>query len=210
MFENKITLYREADINGGVVSGGFVNTIPGRIKYSNPAMEPKMQMSNNTNSSRNNGYVPVDKQYNNLLTEEQLKLMQQHYNPLGGYGNAIPGWNQVGSPNVGDIYGPANKPMIKDPGFDTETMKDLLYKHFSPKKNGFEELIDSLFDTAEKEQLLIDMGYEFYTSDKGVDNIRKGGSVWNRKMDLDTVFMKEITIKFKNLLITKQVKKLKF
>lgn len=78
------------------------------------------------------------------------------------------------------------------------------------QKTALEELVDGMFDTSEKEQFLMDLGYEFFQDQKGFDSFRRGETVWNKALDLEKVFMKEIKIKFKNLLLTKQTLKFKF
>lgn len=84
------------------------------------------------------------------------------------------------------------------------------YPMIPPQRSAFEEVIDILFSTAEKEQYLIDIGYEFFVnSSNGRDEIRKGNTAWDRSLDLNMLFLKEISIKFKNLLLAKPSLKIK-
>ena len=94
-----------------------------------------------------------------------------------------------------------------------EILRELLLRK---SKSPFEEILDSLFDNSEKEQFLIDSGYEFYINSKGEDMISKKVPgeenkylYWSRDKELDSLFIKEISIKFKNLLIRKEKLKLK-
>lgn len=96
----------------------------------------------------------------------------------------------------------------------TVTIDDLYRMTGLPKqerqRTALEELVDGMFDTSEKEQFLIELGYEFFVDQKGFDSFRRGETVWNKALDLEKVFMKEIRIKFKNLIMTKQTLKFKF
>lgn len=83
-----------------------------------------------------------------------------------------------------------------------------------PKKSAFEEVIDTLFSAEEKREFLINMGYKFVKDSSGIPVITitdsKGyQSIGNENVSLNQFFLKEITIKFKNLLLTKQTLKLK-
>ena len=99
---------------------------------------------------------------------------------------------------------------LKTP-WDQKLMDEML--KFKTKKSAFEEIIDALFDTAEKEQFLMSVGYEIF---------QEGGKDWIRKVDsqgyetkgergvsIDILFLREISIKFKNLLLAKASLKLK-
>lgn len=77
------------------------------------------------------------------------------------------------------------------------------------RQTALEELLDGMFDGSEKEQFLMDLGYEFFVDEKGFDSFRRGSTVWNKALDLENTFKKEVKIKFKNLLLTKQVLKFK-
>lgn len=80
----------------------------------------------------------------------------------------------------------------------------------TPRKSALEELMDGLFDMSEKEQFLIELGYEFYKTEAGIDAFRRNGGSWNKNLELEKIFLQEIKIKFKNFLLQKPVKKLKF
>jgi hypothetical protein len=94
--------------------------------------------------------------------------------------------------------------------FDQEALLKQLAGLQKAKKSAFEEIIDVLFTTTEKEQMLIDMGYELE---------HKEGLIIRRKLadgtyktitnSLDDLFLKEVTIKFKNLLLAKASLKLR-
>ena len=127
------------------------------------------------------------------------------------YNRFVPG-DQVLTPwdkNIGgyDLY--KQRPM-KDPSpFDMSQFEQLLKK---PQKSAFEEIIDNLFDTSEKEQFLISVGYRFDKEYIWRDNPQDQGEVqrWdNNTGSLASLFLKEISIKFKNLLLMKATLKLK-
>lgn len=95
---------------------------------------------------------------------------------------------------------------------ETQDMARYLQEYLKPKKSEFEVLLDAMFDTSEKEQFLITLGFEFY-HENGEDWIKRevaGFTEKARKSDsFDKIFLREMTIKFKNLLISKNSLKLK-
>lgn len=95
----------------------------------------------------------------------------------------------------------------------TEEFKFSLLEYMKRKKSAFEEILDMLFTTAEKEQFLIDIGYFFENDPLNNAAIIKRklstGEVKTVTNSLDDLFLKEITVKFKNLLLAKATLKLK-
>lgn len=95
---------------------------------------------------------------------------------------------------------------------ETQDMARYLQEYLKPKKSEFEVLLDAMFDTSEKEQFLITLGFEF-THENGEDWISRtvaGLLEKGKKADLfDKIFLREMTIKFKNLLISKNSLKMK-
>ena len=82
------------------------------------------------------------------------------------------------------------------------------------KKSAFEEILDELFNQEEKINFLMSVGYEFLDGDdivktmSGNTKIRKGDAEFGW-LDFDKLFVKEISIKFRNLLLAKVTLKLK-
>lgn len=109
--------------------------------------------------------------------------------------------------NPGPFGGPLNR---RDT--DYKEYADYLQEMLKPKKSEFEVLLDAMFDTSEKEQFLITLGFEF-THENGEDWISRtvaGLLEKGKKADLfDEIFLREMTIKFKNLLISKNSLKMK-
>lgn len=96
---------------------------------------------------------------------------------------------------------------------DHEDWKNQLVDYMKPKRSSFEDIIDLLFARSEKEQFLIDAGYrvekgetqDSYTITRQLTD----GTIKKITTPLDELFLKEITVKFKNLLLAKAVLKLK-
>lgn len=105
-------------------------------------------------------------------------------------------------------YGPSPSRTGKDNFFDQKALMDYL----KPKRSAFEEILDVLFTTAEKEQFLIDVGYELIHNAIETTVTRKlsDGTVKTIKGSVDEVFLKEITVKFKGLLLAKGTLRIKF
>lgn len=95
---------------------------------------------------------------------------------------------------------------------ETQDMARYLQEMLKPKKSEFEVLLDAMFDTSEKEQFLITLGFEF-THENGEDYISRtvAGLLEKGKKAVlfDKIFLREMTIKFKNLLISKNSLKMK-
>lgn len=88
-------------------------------------------------------------------------------------------------------------------------------------KNPFEVIVDEIFDTSEKEQYLIGIGYRIEQVREGnpisdplrnlfISKITSDGRVQVISSTLDSLFLKEISLKFKSILLKKEVLKLKF
>lgn len=126
----------------------------------------------------------------------------------------------VDTPNVQPFFSPnweykqfpQQNPNPSRTGLETQDMARYLQEYLKPKKSEFEILLDAMFDTAEKEQFLITLGFEF-THENGEDLISRtvaGLLEKGKKADLfDKIFLREMTIKFKNLLISKNSLKMK-
>lgn len=102
------------------------------------------------------------------------------------------------------VYGPPPQRKENDSQFDS-----LVNKYF--KKSSFEEIIESIFCFNEKWEFLKSLGYrpaneEINNSDVTGQTlvIRDGGHG-----TIDNTFLREISIKFKNLLLAKSTLKLK-
>jgi hypothetical protein len=110
------------------------------------------------------------------------------------------------------VYGPSPSRQV-NPFKDAEYFQQEILKKLKPQKTAFEEMIDLVFSAAEKEQFLIDIGYTL-ERDKQDDNpiIRRKMSDGSMKLitnTLNDLFLKEITVKFKNLLLAKATLKLR-
>lgn len=90
--------------------------------------------------------------------------------------------------------------------------EELITKHFKKStKTPFEEILEQLFSLSEKEQFLIDLGYilewdnqdgsyDIYKMESGTKVMVSGSK---GKSVFEDLFLKEISIKFKNLLLAK-------
>ena len=116
--------------------------------------------------------------------------------------------------NPGPFPQPEKKygPSPSRSGSSTQDMAEYLQQMLKPQKSEFEVLLDAMFDTAEKEQFLVTLGFEFLHED-GEDWMKRevaGLTEKCKKSDcFDKIFLREMTIKFKNLLISKNSLKLK-
>jgi hypothetical protein len=115
---------------------------------------------------------------------------------------------------------PYQNPKVNIP-LDEDLLREMKNFKSKPQKSEFELLIENLFSQEEKEQLLIDMGYELenapvdargYVSTAPIIIKRKlaDGTYKTITNSLDDLFLKEITVKFKNLLLAKATLKIKF
>lgn len=107
-------------------------------------------------------------------------------------------------------YGPPPQRTAKELEYQND-LNGLVNKHF--KKSPLEDMFELMFSTSEKEQFLIDMGYilEFDHSDGAYDIYKKSstGEKIRESKSLNEIFMKEMGIKFKILLLSKAALKLK-
>jgi len=112
-------------------------------------------------------------------------------------------------PSTPKTYGPSPSRT----GINNQDWEKELMSYLKPKKSAFEEILDVLFTTAEKEQFLIDIGYmlNWNNTDGSHDITRKlaSGEIKTITNSLNDLFLKEITVKFKNLLLAKATLKLK-
>jgi hypothetical protein len=91
-------------------------------------------------------------------------------------------------------------------------MMDNLFNSLK-KESPFEEILNTLFDTNEKVDFLLGVGYTIY-QENGQEWIRRvtsNGYETKGKLDvsINSLFLREITIKFKNLLLAKSTLKIK-
>ena len=121
----------------------------------------------------------------------------------------VPGQNQFVPQKVHP--GPFPRPGYQE-DFNAQDWAIKLQDMISPKVNPFQVMLDIMFDMSEKEQFLINLGFEFFTQD-GEDYMQRevAGILEKGKklMLFDTIFLREMMIKFKNLLISKNSLKLK-
>lgn len=186
------------------------------------AQQEKMSLLNQ--QTKNVSYNGIE---NSINQSTALKL-QEYAQQLGLTNQA----DWIYQPYVGDQLIPQrqNFPPWEEPKkygpspsrhggdyFDQQAILDQIAKLKHPKKSAFEELIDQLFTTAEKEQFLIDAGYmidvpgpDYRGTDKVIISRKlSDGTVKFITTPLDELFLKEITVKFKNLLLAKATLKLK-
>lgn len=120
----------------------------------------------------------------------------------------IPNWEHKQFPDFGNI----KKSSPSRTGLETQDMARYLQEYLKPKKSEFEVLLDAMFDTSEKEQFLITLGFEFL-HENGEDWMQRtvaGLLEKGKKAEIfDKIFLREMTIKFKNLLISKNSLKMK-
>lgn len=113
---------------------------------------------------------------------------------------------------------PQPQPLRVQKPYNTQSILDELARQgvkLPKPKSAFEEMLDMMFSRAEREQFLMDMGYEL-EQEKDVPGIsykitRKlaDGTVKTITNSLDDLFLKEVTVKFKNLLMAKATLKIK-
>ena len=153
--------------------------------------------------------------YNNGLTEEQVGyLYNQPYIGTGTGGNTVnaPGNDILNKEYRRYIDGIKPSPNINTLGQYNDIVNKLGQYTNSIPKFSFMDLLNSIFDTSEKEQFLLNLGFEFVNED-GKDWIQRTVLGYREKgeknISLDIIFLREITIKFKNLLLAKATLKLK-
>jgi hypothetical protein len=107
-------------------------------------------------------------------------------------------------------YGPS--PSRTGTSTDLQDWQDQIAKALKPKKSAFEELLDSMFNQSEKQEFLTTLGYEFNSEffiRKSLDETKEPFKWDNNPNNINLVFLKEITVKFKNLLLTKATLKIR-
>lgn len=217
------TIYRECD-TGGAHAGGSFN-IPGLISKEIESTAKQGQAVKAMQANFGTDKIPPLASMslsNNYLDQGQFVVgdnweWQQPVNPLIDHGKykQFPFEQKPYNPTpFGEDpykkYGPSPGRQIPYDEALKKEMQDYLLGLKKPK-SAFEELIDGLFTTAEKEQVLIDMGYILEQKDNKLVISRKlaDGTVKTITNSLDDLFLKEITVKFKNLLMAKASLKLK-
>lgn len=157
--------------------------------------------------------LSYDQQYKTKLDNLQQQALLNTPNPGWEYSGGANTFNN--QPSIIGQFGQLGQHPPGTPGIignSTESMSEYLGGLMYPKKTPLEELVNSIFDTAEKEQFLMTLGFEFYHED-GHDWIKRevaGFMEKGKKSDIfEKVFLREITIKFKNLLISKASLKMK-
>ena len=169
------------------------------IKSWKPDTQKVGYMSSNLNSGLNTGDV-----YSPYIDPLQQYPQQPYQQPFDWE------WKNPGP------FGQPDRGLKPSPNrsgnYNTQDMADYLQAMLKPKKSEFEVLLDAMFDTSEKEQFLITLGFEF-KHENGEDWIERtvaGLLEKGKKAEIfDKIFLREMTIKFKNLLISKNSLKLK-
>ncbi len=154
-----------------------------------------------------------DNAINNSVAQSTA-LTSGYYSP-----NPTPNWDQdyykqypFTNPNTINTPGidpwtktPAQMPYVSPQQDPSEYINNMLKN--KPAKSSFEEMIDLIFSYDEKKEYLIGIGYDYKESlvCRGEDR----GTIDNPYLNLHVIFLKEITIKFKNLLLAKASLKIK-
>ena len=127
------------------------------------------------------------------------------------WGQGVPPFYQPTPDPFNGIYDKKTRIPQRQGTIGTQDWNDYISQITSPNKRSvIEELMDELFTTAEKEQFLIDAGYTLeHKSNLVISRKLADGTVKTITNTLEDLFLKEITIKFKNLLLAKSVLKLK-
>jgi hypothetical protein len=167
---------------GGAHSSGF--QIQGLIAKQNEAQTVQNQIDEAQKSN-------YEKMIQNFFSDKDYESNLKHYI------------------DQRQIYGPPPQPKTRIPQRPYTPLQDELNEYIKtktlPKKTDFELVIDSLFSTHEKMEYLLSIGYvqdsvgKFYRADSTASS-----------GELNRLFLHEITIKFKNLLLTKGTIKIKF
>lgn len=153
------------------------------------------------------GYTPTNSQ-ERLMPDPQWLVNQQNQQNQQSVGNRFFDKNQVYGPPRHDSNKISN---IRKSDSDYFRIMEMIKSHAkNPPLSQFEILIDSLFSPVEKLDFLKSLGYEHVGTDK----------VRSNKVDqditpevVDTVkdaFLREITKKFKSMLLAKGTIKIKF
>lgn len=129
----------------------------------------------------------------------------------------VPPFSPYIQPSTSKPTSPFPNPFKKQTPINTQkpnTYQDELKRYMKVVKDDtFERLMDEIFTLPEKEQFLIDTGYELeWDNQDGSHNIYKTLADGTRKRitnSLNDLFMKEILIKFKITLLTKSTLKMK-
>lgn len=122
------------------------------------------------------------------------------------------------SPNSGAINVPLPHKSIPVSDFDYDQLFKQMVKP-APRKTALEELMEDLFDMSEKEQFLIECGYEIHDGEidpRGylpkvvIKRKLADGTYKTITNSIDELFIIEAKIKLKNLLLAKATLKFKF
>jgi hypothetical protein len=166
-----------------------------------------VKYSQQKNNSLINNYMNTS---NNFDFDQWVEGMGTADNPFS-YPQGYQPYSQPIDMNKA-IYAP---PVSINRDDEYQKLKDLLMnKTPLDKRTDFEKLVDGIFSNTEKEQFLLDLGYELEWDNQDgsydiyrtlADGTRK--TIANRFNDL---FMKEMLTKFKITLLTKPTLKMKF
>jgi hypothetical protein len=141
-------------------------------------------------------------------------LSQGLWEQMHSGNNAYPPYIHSGQTG-GIINLPSNLPINLPNNNNSPTTKEMMDNLFNSlkKESPFEEILNTLFDTNEKVDFLLGVGYTIY-QENGQEWIRRvtsNGYETKGKLDvsINSLFLREITIKFKNLLLAKSTLKIK-
>jgi hypothetical protein len=151
----------------------------------------------------------VYQDYESFKATKMKEYIQSQLDSVQGYQQRTLG--TVTIPNYFGLGGTPVNVQIPTPSHYTDANK-FLPKFEQGFRSTLQEVVDELFTQTEKEQFLIDLGYQFFKSNKGVDVFSKdkeSGPFFNAYSELDSVFFNEIKGKLKSVLLTKQVLKFK-
>lgn len=174
------------------------NEIPGYLGTLNNAPEPVLTVGITTNS---------DPYYWDHYAKTPVPSTFDQYQKF-----------QQGIPQIAP-YNPLQKSMpVSD--FDYDQLFKQMSKTTTVRKTALEELMEDLFDMSEKEQFLIECGYEIHEPEIDAKGYMAARPVIKRKLadgtyktitnTVDELFLIEAKIKLKNLLLAKATLKFKF
>jgi len=201
--------------------------IPGLIankKEDSKLTSAELQAKRDSFEAYMKSWKPEEELTTNSIKSNTAHLMNQYNTGIDPYKNEFintqnipfnqPMWEYIPpqNPNPGPFGGLVKSSPNRKDVYQTQDMVRYLQEALAPKKSDFELLLNSMFDTSEKEQFLITLGFEF-THENGEDYISRtvAGLLEKGKKAVlfDKIFLREMTIKFKNLLISKNSLKMK-
>ncbi len=197
--------------------------IPGLIAKSSTTQEDNVDFNGFLSHWKSDDKMNTETQklLENTFSEQKKKQYEEEWNKVLGVNSSINHYKDDNlyyqeQLNQGLIPDYAKKTRRGFPPSVTRTstidMEELMQKYLNPPKSDFEHIIDALFTVEEKLDYLKGLGYSIFGNPPSPNlnnflQLEKDGN--SCPGNLGIIFLREISIKFKNLLLAKPILKVK-